>query len=209
MTPCQNCTRPAPEDAFLCRACTTRFAALPERARELITMLDQPRTGIPESRTSAGVPALPIDPEAIDLKDTLTRQLASLPPIYQEDAHIAYRDLEDTTRAATRHVDIPPEKHYLAPCAHEDCNGRYVGHAGSPRARCNTCGHTRYDAQELMAHQIISAQTWPVPLKTACAALGIPYERAKKWAQRGKITRDINGHVTVNQVQEAALKMSA
>lgn len=196
MHPCQNCERPAPEDVWLCKPCALHFSKLPAQARDLINLLDEPRTGLSEPRSTMTEPALPINPEAVDLRRDLQTQLRTLPPVYEHDAYLTFRELEDTVRAATRLVDIPRERLYLAPCQHDNCDGRYWHYAGEQKAICSKCESTRYDADELHDQQIAAANTYPAPPKTVAAALGINYERVKKWIQRGKLTRDHNGNIT-------------
>ena len=143
--------------------------------------------------------------------DTLRRR------IYVGDLFTELRDLERRVLSA---ADRPTVKRPLGECGAlnltEDdtvvrCAGTILGHETATTGRCNTC-HREHDATTRVTDRIAQAWHTLAPLSVVVKALKaaghpINYERAKKWAQRGKIAArcDINtrqeGHTPAEVLQ--------
>jgi len=111
-----------------------------------------------------------------------------------------HQDLVDAERRVLSAADRPLVKRPLGECGAlslaEDntvirCVGTILGHETATTGRCDTC-HREHDATQRITDRISQAWHTLAPLATVVKALNaagypINYERAKKWAQRGKI----------------------
>ena len=115
-------------------------------------------------------------------------------------------ELQHAHRRLVQAIDTAPDWRTYGPCHIDDCPGLIRGKVGDVLARCRTC-HEPYDATELKDNLLANAWDERAPLASVIRALNsagvkIKYDRAKKWAERGKITPDQDGTYTMAQVME-------
>lgn len=110
--------------------------------------------------------------------------------------------LRDAARAVVRTVDRPPALRYIGPCF--GCQAPITTHDPPPReVECKACGE-KWGGPELLAVNTTTAvearRDEHVTIRelahiaTVYTGATVPYERVKKWAQRGHVPRGDNGY---------------
>ena len=108
--------------------------------------------------------------------------------------------------AKARAITQPPtERVRLGQCPTTGCEGTLIATIGSPRARCRACGTT---VSAALQHAWMVSEAWharanlPRVIKAinAHGYVRIPYDRAKKWVQRGDLTPGDDGLFSAAQV---------
>lgn len=116
--------------------------------------------------------------------------------------------LTDATHAARHAVDRPTPTRYIGPCY--GCGDSIMAPDPLPHAiTCRACGET-WGAPELLHHNITTAvearRDELVPLRelaqiaTVYTGRAVPYDRIKKWTQRGHVPKQPNGHFRVGDL---------